>query len=353
MFQKLAMIDIGANLFGASTAIAMAFHGSGYWALVARPILAAFFMAVGVWWSCRWWPGIPTLTTGVKEMLKFGIHITGFTMTDYVGRSADRVGLGYGYGPKALGFYQQAQVVYENTLGLLIVPLHGVAVAGLSKLRDNLDQLRKSWATALSTVAFFAMPAFGLLAVTGKDLLVVLLGAKWSDAATLLSILALRGPAHVVERTLGWLHVAAGRADRWMRWGVISSLVQLAALVCGLPFGPTGVAIAYAVSMYLLFVPAIAYAGRPLGIGASLVIRVVGPQLSGTWCSAALAFAFQHFLLDRASRTERILLSSLIYAVSYLLIVVWAWRVRKPLEVARSVVRDFRPRWLSRLTKPG
>src|SRR5207244_3181450 len=110
----------------------------------------------------------------------------GFTMTDYVGRSADRVGLGYGYGPKALGFYQQAQVVYENTLGLLIVPLHGVAVAGLSKLRDNLDQLRKSWATALSTVAFFAMPAFGLMAVTGKDLLVVLLGAKWSDAATLL-----------------------------------------------------------------------------------------------------------------------------------------------------------------------
>src|SRR5205814_2526597 len=133
-------------------------------------------------------------------------------------------------------------------LSMVTVPLHAVATVGLTKLRDNLEQLRKSWATALASLAFFAVPAFGILAVTVPDVVVLLLGNKWVSAGPLLSIFALRGIAQVVERTLGWLHVAAGRADRWMRWGVVSSLTQVVALVCGLPFGLKGVAVAYAVS---------------------------------------------------------------------------------------------------------
>jgi polysaccharide transporter, PST family len=45
------------------------------------------------------------------------------------------------------------------------------------------------------------------------------LGAKWSSAGALLSILALWGIPQTVERSSGWLHVAAGRTDRWMCWG--------------------------------------------------------------------------------------------------------------------------------------
>ena len=99
MFRKIAMIDIGANLFGSGLAIVMAYCGSGYWALVVKPILVTFFLAVGVWWECRWLPGLPKLTSGVKEMLKFGAHLTGFTMTDYAARSGDRVALGYSTAP--------------------------------------------------------------------------------------------------------------------------------------------------------------------------------------------------------------------------------------------------------------
>jgi PST family polysaccharide transporter len=66
---------------------------------------------------------------------------------------------------------------------------------------------------------FYAMPACGILAVAGQDLIVVLFGNKWSQAGVLISILAFRGIPYSVERTQGWLHVSAGRADRWMRWG--------------------------------------------------------------------------------------------------------------------------------------
>ena len=237
-FQEVAVIEVTANLLSAVLAIIMAFCGFAYWALAVRPVTMNAMLAVGVWLRCRWRPSRPRITAGVKEMVKLGLNVTGFTMADFFGRSADRVAVGYRNGARALGYYQNAVYVYDNVLDMLVAPLHVVAVAGLSKVTGDLKELRRLWRKALGTLVFYTMPAFGLLAVTGRDLVVLLLGAKWASAGALLGILALRGIPQSVERTAGWLHVAAGRTDRWMRWGLVATCAQLTALFCGLPSVP-------------------------------------------------------------------------------------------------------------------
>jgi PST family polysaccharide transporter len=147
----------------------------------------------------------------------------------------DEVAIGYGSGAAALGRYQNAMLIYENVLSVLTAPLHPVAVAGLCKVSNDPKEFRRLWGKAISTLSFWSMPAFGLLAVTSQGLILILLGKKWASAGILLSILALRGIPHAVERTLGWLHVPAGRSDRWMRWGVFALCAQGLALVSGLP----------------------------------------------------------------------------------------------------------------------
>lgn len=347
-FKKIAFIEITGNVVGAGGAIAIALYGGGYWALVWRPVITAFFTMGLVWCNCRWLPGMPSLSKSVRETLKFGLHITGFTITDYVARAVDRVGLGYLHGAKELGYYQNASMVHENGINVLAHPLHSVAVATLSKLRHSLEELKRSWSVALSSLAFFAMPAFIILAVIGPDLVVLLLGEKWIQSGVLLIAFALRGPAQVVERTLGWLHVAAGRADRWMRWGVYSCVIQVVAILCGLPFGAMGVAISYTICMYLLFVPAIVYAGRPLGIGFPHLAEAITPQFIGALCTALVGFGLRTYLLD-SSRTERIALLTMVCAISYLLITVGVFRVTKPIQVAARLLMDFLPARISRL----
>lgn len=352
LFRDLAVIDVSANLLSTAIAIAMAFAGFNYWALAIRPVTLNLLIAAGVWLRSGWIPPRPTRTPGVMEMLRLGISITGFTLADFAGRSADRVAIGYRSGAAALGLYQNALFVYDNVLDMMVAPLHGVAVASLSKVTGDLPELRRLWAKALTTLEFYAMPVFGLLSVTGEDLISLLLGPKWISAGPLLCILALRGMPHCVERTLGWLHVAAGRTDRWMRWGIAANSVQLIAIFCGLPFGARGVVIACVISMFLLFIPAIAYAGRPLGIGAKDVVKVSWRPLTAALVSAAIALIARHmFLLDQKPLVRAVVLAA-VYGLSYLVLAVGLLRLVSPLGVIYTLVREALPERFARHLPP-
>lgn len=341
MFKTLAMIDIGANLAATVISIGLAFWGRDYWALVWKQVLTAAFTAAGVWATCGWWPKRPTFTPTVKELLGFGLNVTGFTISDYIARSVDRIALGYKTGPRELGYYQNAYTVYDNGINVCS-PLHNVATAALSKLRDDIGGLRRAWENALSTLTYFLAPAFALVAVVGQDLVVLLLGDKWKGAGVILSVLALRGPAHVVERTLGWLHVTAGRPERWRRWGLLNCALTIVALLCGLPYGAIGVATAYVVYTWLTFVPAIAYAGHPLGISARDVVRVVGPQVGTALLIAGLGFALGHTLLQDLHHLTRLVLLGVVCGVVYIGVMTLVFRKTKPLTVALSLVRARR-----------
>lgn len=349
-FKDLAAVEVGANVLSATGAIIMALYGLEYWALVVRPVMLAFFIGLGTWIRCRWVPGPPGMPVGAKEMLRQGLHLASFLITDYIAGSSDRVAIGYRSGPAALGYYQNAMFIYENLCALLVLSAHNVAVASLGKARKDLVELRRLWEKAISTLEFYAMPAFGILAVTGQDLVVVLFGTKWAHAGLIISILALRGIPHAVERTMGWLHVAAGRTDRWMRWGFVALGAQLIALFCGLPYGPIGVAVAFVVCTFITFIPAIAYSGAPLGIGAIDVIKMVWRPLIAALASAAFGFTLRFTILADMSSVLRIAVLTVAYALAYLAIVAGLFGERMPIRVLFALAGDASQTLFARTT---
>ena len=256
--------------------------------------------------SCPWLPGRPQYTPEVKELVRFGLGVTGFTVTDNFAKSGRpdyaRLLLRGGQPwilPECVPGLQQPP---EPSLGAL----HNIAVSSLSKLRSNLDEFKKSWASALSLVSFFSALAFATLAVCGQDFIVILFGPKWAPAGPLLCLFAVRGIAQSVERTLGWLHVPAGRSDRWMRWGFFSAICQFAAVAAGLPFGAIGVATAHAIATFCLFVPAVVYAGEPLGIGAKDVLRAVETTTAAALIAVAIGITLQSAFLSDLPRLAEI-----------------------------------------------
>jgi len=273
-------------------------------------------------------------------MVRFGLHVVGFSVTYTVAKAVDRLALGLFYRPDEVGYYQNAIALYDNSIFSVFAQLHTVGSAALSKLQSNPAVLREKYEAALSAVAFFVMPTAAILSVTAQDLTVMLLGEKWRASGLLLSIIALRGIFQVVEGSQGWLHLSIGRADRWQNWGVVSLVVQVVAVLGGLPFGAIGVAVAVVMTSLLIAVPSISYAGRPIGIGAALVIRAVGPQLIGAISTAAGGWWLQQAALTNYSSFVRMFLSAGFCICIYLIIVVGLFRLTTPIKVAVTVVQD-------------
>ena len=339
-FGRIARIQFLGSLVGIATAIVLAVRGYGYWALVARPIANALSVVIGAWLACRWRPGLPAFDDEVRSMVRFGLHVVGFSVTYTVAKAVDRIALGLFYRPDTVGYYQNAVTLYESSIFQVFAQVHTVGSAALSKLQSNPAALSQKYEAALSAMAFFVMPVAAILSVTGKDVTVLLLGEKWRAAGLLLGILALRGIPQVVEASQGWLHLSIGRADRWRNWGIVSLAVQIVAVLGGLPFGATGVAVASVVASILIAIPSIDYAGRPIGVGSALVIRAVGSQLIGAISAAAGGWLLQTTVLAHWASLVRILSSAALCACIYLIVVVGLFRLTEPLRLARSVVQD-------------
>ena len=340
-FGRIGKIQFLATLAGIAIAVVVAICGYGYWALVLRPITNSFCLAFGAWLACRWRPGFPAFDAEVKSMVRFGLHVVGFSVTYTLARAVDRIALGLFYRPDQVGYYQNAVTLYDNSIFSALIQMHTVGSAALSKLQSNPAALRGKYEAALSALAFFVMPLAAILSVTAEDLTVILLGEKWRAAGSLLSIIALRGIFQVVEGSQGWLHLSVGRADRWQNWGIVSLVVQVVAVLGGLPFGAKGVAMAVVIASLLIAVPSITYAGRPIGIGAAVVIRAVRAQLIGAITTAAGGWWLQTTILADYSSPVRIFLSGGFCILIYLAIVVGLFRLSEPIRVAGSIVQDL------------
>jgi len=340
-FGRIGRIQLFGTLAGTLVAIVAAIAGYGYWALVLRPITTSVCVVIAAWSACRWRPGTPVFDDEVKSMVRFGLHVVGFTVAYTLSRAVDRIALGLLYRPDQVGYYQNAMNLYDNSVYAALNQTHAVGSAALSKLQSNPVALRQKYEAALSILAFFLMPVAAILSVTAEDLTVVLLGQKWQAAGALLSIIALRGISHVVEGSQGWLHLSLGRADRWQTWGIISLVVQVAAVLAGLPFGPAGVAWGVVIGCSLIALPSVIYAGRPLDIGVELVIRAVGPQTIGAVAATAGGWWLQAALLTGYPALVRMILSGCFCSCLYLAVVVGVFRHREPLRIAGTIIQDF------------
>jgi O-antigen/teichoic acid export membrane protein len=340
-FAAIAKVQFAGAVAGLTLAIFLATSGYGYWALVLRPIVSAACIAAGAWLACRWRPGFPVFDAEVKSMVRFGMHVLGFTITHCIGTVSDRIALGLFSPPREVGYYQNARNMFDNALASPMAQLHGVGSAGLSKLRFNPGALQEKYEATLSSLAFFVMPAAAILSVTGQDVAVMLLGDTWRKSGLLLSIMALRGMVEFIELSQGWLHVSSGRADRWKNWGVVAAIVRVLAILGGLRFGAEGVAVALVAAGWLIAFPSVSYAGRPLGIGAALVFRAVRAPLLGATIALAAGWLLQSIFLADFSTPFRMLLSAFFCGSIYLLIVVGLLRTTEPIRVVATLMQDF------------
>jgi O-antigen/teichoic acid export membrane protein len=274
-FVALATVEVTSMFIGVLAAILAAWLGGGYWALVVLQLVVAASAMVGFWSFCGWRPGLPVRRSGVRKMLSFGANMVGFSFVNYFARNADKAVLGWRWGAQQVGFYSRAYALLLLPIGQFTAPITNVAVPALSRLQNEPDRYRNYYLKAIKVLAYLSMPAIVAMAVLSSEIIAVVLGEQWSESASLFRILAFAGFWQPVCCTVGWIYVSLGRTDRMFRWALISVPLIVLSFFVGLPWGGRGVAMGYAVCMWVLLFPMFAYACRQSPVGVWDVFSVI------------------------------------------------------------------------------
>jgi PST family polysaccharide transporter len=274
-FTAVSVNELVAVAVNTAVAILLALRGWGYWALVAAVLAQWLSLTIGAWWLCRWIPSLPRRGVGTRAMARFAANVYGRFSAGYFARNFDNVLVGWRFNAAALGFYKKAFDLFALSANQLISPLSNVALAALSRVNQDPVRFRRYLANTLGIVAFIGMAVGADLTLVGKDVVRLVLGAKWSESGR---IFVLFGPGigiMLLYSTVGWIHLSIGKPGRWLRWTLVETAATALLFILALPWGPAGIAVAWSVSFWTLSIPAFWYAGRPIQLGVSSLMAAV------------------------------------------------------------------------------
>jgi O-antigen/teichoic acid export membrane protein len=327
-FSVVSVNDVVARAVSVAASILLAWAGWGYWALVAGAVAQSLSTSIGAFILCRWVPSLPRHIAGTASMVRFAMHVFGRFSVNYGARNMDNALVGWRFNAEALGFYKKAYDLFAQCGGLLVSSLTVVAVSALSRMNQDSIKYKRYLLSALGLTAFVGMGIGVDLTLVGKDVIRLLLGPAWDEAGRIFTFFGPGIGIMLLYGTHSWIHLSIGKPDRWFRWGIVEFVFTGLLFLLALPWGPVGIAVAWTASFWILTIPALWYAGRPIHFGIGPVVAavwkyIVASMLAGRACSAILGL-FPSFvgLPGAAGLLARIATTSLLFIALYLAAVI-------------------------------
>ena len=329
-FKALTAGDTAGLIVGTLAAIAIAWGGGGYWALVVQLSVQQLGQGVMAWFRTGWRPtreANPTAagSAEVADVRRYARDVALARVAANVGRNIDRVMVGTLAGAGPLGLYQKSYQWSVLPVQQVHQPLLNVAVSALSKLRRRDEgRYRQAVRQALLLVLTVTMPASLYLLVEARPAVRVLLGPQWGGAVPLFRVLCLGAFATGLTAATKWVYLAEGLTGRQLRWTLVSTPAMIACVAGGAVIGKLnggdagaalGTACGFSAGTLLLVVPTVAYCVRDSALTAADLWKPAWRPAAAAFLAAAILA-----LLDAdlpANPLARLALSAALYGVTY------------------------------------
>jgi O-antigen/teichoic acid export membrane protein len=353
-FGSLMGIEVGSLLTGIVVGVGAALLGARYWALVFQFLADSLTRSVTTWLVCDWRPAWPVrrverLHPDLRSLLSYGAHLTGSRLLSHIGRHLDRVLVGYFGGVTAVGLYDNAYRWSLYPVQQVYLPLLGVAVASLSRVRHDPKAYCASLKEGLLPVFSVVMPALTFMIIEAREVILVLLGSQWLEAAPLFRLLCVAALATSVSSVTKWLYLSQGDTKRLLQWGFIDTPVMVVAVVVGVQWGALGVATSYAVATCMLVGPSIAFCLKTSPLSMRDFLGIVWRPVLASALVAVLLLTAGGVIPKWHSMAVELLMKLTVFALAYLLLWVALPGGRQAVADARHLLAELWPKTYSAL----
>jgi O-antigen/teichoic acid export membrane protein len=310
-FRAVAFLQVGSDAVLYAVAIALAFAGTGAWALTAGTIASSGFLLAGSYALASYWPRIELSRGGRRDIWRFGLHYVPMPLLWTSANLINPVVVGAFLGSASVGYVALATRL-ADTAGFVFHGTYRVVLVSLSRVQSDSERLRRGFEDMLALQVVGVGVPLAVLALAAPPLLPVLFGEEWQPALDVLPFVSFGllmwcvfythlTLLYVLDRTL------APSAVAFVRFVLLAS----AALVLVPPFGLVGYGMAVLVSTAAWLLAdrlvrlrmAFQY-GQAARWTLVLTPPLFTPLLDMPWALVLLSPAAGLLLVDRASRAQ-------------------------------------------------
>jgi len=321
-YGSVAAGDVAGAVAGAGAGLAAALLGAGALS-VAVQVLVTDAVVLAVLLSRSRGP-VPSLRLApLRELLPTSAAVFASNAVAQLSRNTDNVLVGRFLGTASLAHYAMAYRVLVVPVQFIGLTVKRVLFPAFSRMADDRAKLAATLVSATELLSFASVPLMVLLAVAAPQLVQVVLGPAWAESAPLMTVLALAGARETIFYITPSLLTATGRAGWTLRFELVSTAVQVAGILAGLPFGILGVAVGYACAGLALTPVLLVVQRRTTGVRIRDQLAAVLPAVHA---SAWAALAYLLWRWSEAGTWTTLLAGSACFAVVLLAVLLLVHR---------------------------
>lgn len=344
-FKARARAEAAASLCSGVVAVVLALRGFGVWSLAWQGIISIGVRGLLLWVYSRWRPRGRYRGASFRSLFGFGGYMLLSSLLSTVAVRLQSLMIGRLFDSSTLGYYTIAQNTQSAPSTFMGQVLSRVGLPVFSTLAHDREKLVAALRSSLRMAMFLFVPCMVGIAVVAKPLIDMLYGTRWSNAAHILSVLALGAtlwPVHVLN--LAAIN-AQGRSDLFLRLEIIKQVASITLVLIFAQWGP--LAIAWSVLLSGVFSAGLNtyYSKRLLGYGWLGQLADQWPTLALSAVAAVLGWTVMHWSRPSPlAMVTAVIVSATVYlilaaltrsaALRALLSVLQALRSKRPADIS-------------------
>jgi teichuronic acid exporter len=246
--KTVSRIDLISNISSGALVLILSWAGAGVWSLLTGMVFGNFVSLAGFAYAAPYFRRPLFAFHSVSDLVRSGGLRTGENLLWYFYSSADVFIIGKLLGPHILGVYSVARYVAALPVDKLAMVIKPVAFPAFAQVQDDRAESLRYLQKSLRLLGFLCFPIFMGIAATAPQMVTVVLGPKWAEAAMPLAILAVAMTLRPVGLIIPSFLMGLGEFGASFKNTLFATILFPVAFTIGSYWGLVGVCVAWLVA---------------------------------------------------------------------------------------------------------
>lgn len=200
-FQRLTIIRIVAVISASILSVLYALYYQNVYALIIYQLVQSIVIAISVNYKPQYKVGLKFRKDSFKRLFSFGLYTTLANTVDTIYENLLALIFGKALSVQQAGYLSQAKRIEEISTQTVTQTINSTSFPILSKKKENLTEFEMEADSIFKFSIYMITPLMLILSLYSEEIITLLFGSQWTEAAPYLSQLSFAG-IFIIMQTL-------------------------------------------------------------------------------------------------------------------------------------------------------